>query len=127
MSGKKITAIEAMDKCKRGHELTEDNVYTDPKGRTFCRTCRRENVAKHRALKKEGKTPSSREVDFCRNGHRRTETNTYIDSEGHRHCKVCWRLGARTRYREAHGLPPNSEHDFRRLDPYKGKRRRKHG
>lgn len=30
------------DHCKRGHPLTEDNIYVSPKGRRRCRACQRE-------------------------------------------------------------------------------------
>lgn len=37
-------------RCRRGHELTPENVYTRPRGnRQECRTCRREDRARQRA------------------------------------------------------------------------------
>jgi hypothetical protein len=32
------------DTCKRGHDLTGDNVYSRPDGKRGCRTCRRINM-----------------------------------------------------------------------------------
>ena len=32
--------------CKRGHELTGDNLYRSPKGQTYCRTCAKDRESK---------------------------------------------------------------------------------
>lgn len=99
--------------CKRGHPRTEDNTYTNPQGKSFCKVCRRENVAKHRQQKKDGEHRSQKEGDYCLKGHRRTQESTYIDEHGHKHCRTCGRAANRRRYREEHGISPDSPLDYR--------------
>lgn len=45
---------EKYDTCKHGHEMTEANTYTDPRGSKVCRQCKRDAAARHKA-KKEAK------------------------------------------------------------------------
>lgn len=33
--------------CLHGHEMTEENTYTDPYGKVICRTCRRQSSGKY--------------------------------------------------------------------------------
>lgn len=39
--------------CKRNHQLTPDNIYTDPKGKKHCIICRRTSWEKYKK-KREG-------------------------------------------------------------------------
>lgn len=72
------------EKCKRGHVLTGDNVWTRPSdGKRYCRTCQRASRGYQRNnLKGQAK--------MCRRGlHERNPQNTLIDPQGRKHCQAC--------------------------------------
>ena len=78
------------DFCKRGHELTGDNVYvwSSGKGRS-CRQCNNERAREYTAAKpKYDPKPLAK---FCGKGHEFTEANTYYPKRGGRQCKECMR------------------------------------
>lgn len=107
--------------CKRGHQFTPDNTYTDSDGRRHCRMC---HVAGHRIRsgwpeelaysvpKKQGWAPTGMErgvyikkgrpvKTVCKRGHEMVGENLYVTPDGYRKCRPC-RTGAVYRYIESH-------------------------
>jgi hypothetical protein len=54
---------EPPTRCRRGHELTPANTYTDPNGARVCRTCRAEREAARRARQRAQRPP--RDYGVC--------------------------------------------------------------
>lgn len=82
--------------CKRGHELTDANVYVHVRrGLRFrdCRTC----WALHHPT-------STRVVTHCANGHEFTPENTYRRPSGGRDCRQCGR-GRVAKYKATKARP----------------------
>jgi hypothetical protein len=46
-------ARRAQTHCKRGHELSGNNLYVNPKGLRTCKECRKIHKANHRHKTKE--------------------------------------------------------------------------
>lgn len=40
------------NQCIHGHELNEENLYIDPRGRKYCKACRRDQDRRRRAENK---------------------------------------------------------------------------
>ena len=70
--------------CKRGHELTGDNLQKVAAGnKRTCLACRRERARLYKAgtqVTQEG---------YCINGHPKTPENRYTNGPGHTRCKPC--------------------------------------
>lgn len=88
--------------CKRGHELTADNIYEDPKGERFCRMCKRilSHQWKVNRAASEGrvlKLPAALRT-HCPQGHAYSGENLVIKYDGARACRQCMRAaGVRSR------------------------------
>lgn len=93
--------------CKRGHALTEENVYLSKRGVRSCRTCLRENTAKWRALNPPEPGPGlgsfNASKTHCPSGHEYSEDNTYV-FDGKRQCRACARERSRERLTAKYGL-----------------------
>jgi len=77
--------------CRRGHELNEENAYTNSRGHKYCKVCKRDSQReKHRAERgdKFGK-PEYRVRTHCPHGHEFTEENTYTRPDGYKECRTC--------------------------------------
>jgi len=77
--------------CKRGHELNEENAYTNSRGHKYCKVCKRDSQReKHRAERgdKFGK-PEYRVRTHCPHGHEFTNENTYTRPDGYKECRAC--------------------------------------
>lgn len=90
--------------CKRGHELTPDNVYLYGPGKNErrCKTCKDEaDRARNRRLHPDPWRPKT----HCPYGHPLAGENLYVQpSNGARVCRTCVRDRARHRYQRLHGL-----------------------
>lgn len=93
--------------CKRGHELTDANVYVSRSGSRSCKTCLRENTQRWRSLQERIEGPGcgshNRSKTHCPQGHEYSETNTYTYS-GKRHCRECQRIRSRELVCAKYGL-----------------------
>lgn len=69
--------------CKRGHELSGDNLQKSASGKRTCLACRRERQSLYRAGKRV--VP----VGQCPNGHQMTPENRYTNGTGRTRCKPC--------------------------------------
>lgn len=89
--------------CKRGHELTPDNVlFIGRKKDRRCKICKREaDRARNRHLHPN----AGQRKTHCPYGHPLEGDNLYIQpSNGGRICRTCLRDRARQRYQRLHGL-----------------------
>lgn len=70
--------------CGRGHELTSENLYVDPKGRRQCRQCKLE-------ANRAWRHGHRHNVPFthCRRGHLLTPETTHPLRNGSRACSIC--------------------------------------
>lgn len=102
--------FENPTRCRRGHELTNENTYRWPGSPMVrrCRTCQADRRKRYRERRKAGILPSPTKppVTHCMRGHEFTEANTYVPPgrPGERQCRECHRLYAkadRARKREA--------------------------
>ncbi len=80
--------------CKRGHPLSGNNLYVDPKtGRRHCRECRRAHDREMYRKKMESQglavAPRNSDRTHCPKGHPYDEENTYISRSGSRVCRTC--------------------------------------
>lgn len=69
---------KVLDRCKRGHPLTDSNVYRWGNGKRRCAACRSE--------RHEG--PANASKTHCPQGHPYDEANTYV-RDGRRNCRAC--------------------------------------
>jgi len=94
--------------CKKGHELTEEDIYTVSNGRggvrNSCKLCRQESY-----LKRLGKDPDTaigvwnKNKTHCPQGHEYTEENTYLHpTNNSRRCLTCHNAQYRTWYLRKH-------------------------
>lgn len=97
--------------CKRGHELTPENVYVNSgKGTRQCRKCKREANRAWRHGEKIS-IPNT----HCRRGHLLTPQNSYLQSNGGRSCAICQKERQTSQYLQSglrfkrHGI---TEQDF---------------
>lgn len=67
-------------RCKRGHRLTDDNVYVWPSGKRTCLTCRNRYGSAPR--------PKAKRV-YCARDHLLVGDNLRKDRDGHHRCKTC--------------------------------------
>lgn len=90
--------------CKRGHELTPDNVCLSGPGKDQrrCKTCKVEQErARNRRLHPNAGIPRT----HCPYGHPLSGENLYVQpSNGGRLCRICIRDRSRRRYQRLHGL-----------------------
>lgn len=93
------------DRCKNGHAMTHENVYTDPRGVKYCRTCERERSRRRTGYK--GNLPTGKRT-HCPKGHDYSLVG-YIDSKGSRHCKICHKLRERKRRGKTENVIPFKE------------------
>lgn len=80
--------------CKRGHELNDENAYTNKRGHRYCKVCKREDQKiKHREKRgdKFGK-PEWKPKTHCPHGHEFNEANTYIRPDGYKECIACRKI-----------------------------------
>lgn len=77
--------------CKRGHELSGDNVRVDRRGGRACRACAREKY--HAKKAQQPPAPPRRLRAECSKGHPFDSENTLIESDGRRRCRACRVLG----------------------------------
>lgn len=79
--------------CKYGHPWTEENIYTDPKGRKACRACH--NAATlaryYEAKAATPPEPPRPPRTHCANGHDWVPANVYVTPAGHEKCRICAR------------------------------------
>lgn len=89
--------------CKRGHELTPDNVILcGSKQDRRCKTCKREEGRTRNRLLHPN---AGQRKTHCPYGHPLEGDNLYIQqSNGGRVCRTCLRDRARHRYQRLHGL-----------------------
>lgn len=89
--------------CKRGHELTPDNVLLiGVKKDRRCKICKRES---DRARNRRLHPNAGQRKTHCPYGHPLEGGNLYIqESNGGRVCRTCLRDRARHRYQRLHGL-----------------------
>jgi hypothetical protein len=91
MRGQSPFAVNARKThCKRGHELTGDNVAPTSAGGRRCAVCARAYIAPNL-------------VTHCRRGHAYDEANTYLHPSGRRACRACGRIKAQERRAAAAG------------------------
>lgn len=84
--------------CKRGHEMSGDNVLFRPTGARRCRQCRDIQREKDRIKNKKERIRKSDFLTRCKNGHEMTEDNTYHHPPGaYRECRQCRREAGRKR------------------------------
>lgn len=96
--------------CKRGHQLSGDNLEIAEDGGRRCRTCaitaaRKRYAATHGTplneepidLSKPPVPRRSRDSDACSKGHVLDSMNTYTDRKGYKHCRAC-RAATQSRY-----------------------------
>lgn len=76
--------------CKRGHELTGDNLYLRANGTRYCRACQYEldgrDIRAIRVRQAQGTKT------HCARGHELTLDNIRLDRDGSRRCKTCKRI-----------------------------------
>lgn len=77
--------------CKNGHPWTEENIYTDPKGRKTCRACHNERTLAAYHERKAATVPKRPRAprETCANGHPWTPDNLYVTPEGLEKCRQC--------------------------------------
>lgn len=83
--------------CKRGHPLSGDNVWIDPKTeRRHCQECRRMRDRETYRKEQESKGlivgPRNSDRTHCPQGHPYDEENTYVNKRGSRQCKACAKI-----------------------------------
>lgn len=71
--------------CRRGHELSGDNIYLHANGERQCRKCM--NAASLRSYRNSNKKPDQRKK-VCKNGHPRPE-NPKLNRAGAWQCEEC--------------------------------------
>jgi len=74
--------------CRKGHPMTEANVYVTPSGHRRCRTCQREQAKRYRS---KAPKPPRPEITACPSGHEYTPENSFLDAKGRRRCRTCRR------------------------------------
>lgn len=87
--GRSARTLMRWSHCSKGHELTEETRYRDPKTGYYdgCILCRRERrMADY--WKTHTRVPYK---THCPAGHPYDEVNTYVDKRGHRSCRACQR------------------------------------
>lgn len=108
-------------KCKRGHDLSGDNLYINADGSRVCRTCRRLKYLKRyaeqtgkpfdpstvdgpgaRYIRHARRSPSGSDYE-CARGHLLDEANTYVDPRGRTRCRACAREDRISWYRRSKG------------------------
>ena len=82
-------------RCKRGHPLNGDNLFTRPNGDRVCRKCKRmkDQESEERIRIQRTKLPKQpRPLKMhCLRGHPLSGENLYIQPDGSRICKICSR------------------------------------
>lgn len=97
LRGVGVTALNAVKThCKRGHELTPENVYLAPSrpNERKCRECmrlqvraRNDQLIEERAAKRLSQPPRPLDT-HCKQGHEYTDENTIVTPDG-RKCRIC--------------------------------------
>lgn len=79
------------DFCKRGHEMTGENLYFWGKSiHRQCRKCNNERARKRNSLRPR---PEPKPLaEFCGKGHAFSPENTYLPPNRPRECRTCRRL-----------------------------------
>ncbi|WP_424630037.1 hypothetical protein [Bradyrhizobium sp. SYSU BS000235] len=82
--------------CKHGHELTPENTFPLPNGKTECRACRRAATLRWRARIAAGAKLKREPREFCkRELHLMTPENTYFCLSNGVTCRECKRAAER--------------------------------
>ena len=84
--------------CRRGHEITDDNVYTHPDGSRRCKTCKNAH-SKEWSKKNYVPKPPKPEKTHCDNGHPLVSRNLsqYRLKRGVKTCLACERARVHVR------------------------------
>lgn len=84
-----LVVPEPPRRCRRGHERSEENVYTSPAGREYCKRCRTSYMRGYEQGERRPYRPT-----HCPHGHPYDEKNTQWERAPNgrrRHCRTCKR------------------------------------
>ncbi len=92
--------------CKRGHELSGNNLIPDKLGRRMCQPCRKIRDSEKKVAIKRNR---NKEKTYCKHGHRFTVENTYIRKNQSRQCRACTNQRNKTVYAKLSSDSPERE------------------
>ncbi|MBN7395680.1 HNH endonuclease [Mycobacteroides abscessus subsp. abscessus] len=84
--------------CAKGHPLTSETTYVNPRGVRECRTCRSVFMDRYVTEINSGEhtvVPRNPDRSHCRHGHLMSESNVYVNKLGVATCRECSRARSR--------------------------------